>query len=117
MSLYDFFFPEEAQASHLRRIADGQHRAQRIGELASRRSYESELRITDVEERVLKLERDLGFVALMLGSIVSELNTKGVVTRKELSDIIEKLDARDGFPDESLDIDRLRAWGSKDETI
>ena len=111
MSLFDFFFPEQAQASHLRRLADQQHRSQRFNDLSDRQNQEQQFRIAELEDRVLDLERDLGFVSLLLGSLLHTAHEKGVVTRADVCSALEKLDAHDGFKDGQLDIDSLRAWG------
>ena len=53
MSLFDFFFPEQAQASHLRRLANqssGQRQA----------SQRNNAAVTQLEKRVSDLEDDLG---------------------------------------------------------
>jgi len=112
MSLFDFFFPEQAQAGHLRRLADQQHRSQRHAARSSRIDQQQSLRIVDLEDRVLELERDLGFVTLLLGSLLHSANNKGVVTRDEVCSVLQELDAHDGFEDGQLDIDILRAWGT-----
>ena len=112
MSLFDFFFPEQAQASHLRRLAEQQHRSQRHDSRSGRRDQEQTLRISELEDRVLDLERDLGFVTLLLGSLLHAANNKGVVTRDEVCSVLEELDAHDGFEDGRLDIESLRAWGT-----
>lgn len=113
MSLFDFFFPEQAQASHLRRLAEQHYRAERYSEHAERRSQDYELRITDLERRVLDTERDLGFVSLLLGSLLNTLDKNGVVNHNDVRSALEELDTHDGFRDGQLDIDKLREWGNQ----
>jgi len=98
MSLYDFFFPEQAQASHLRRIAEQQ------GFAATRHRRVS----VNLEARVRALENDLGYVTLVLSSVLDKLDTKGVVTRQDLKEAMAVLDAIDGVQDGKLDINVLR---------
>lgn len=116
MSLFDFFFPEQAQASHLRRLAEQQHRSQRFSGRAERQTQEQQFRIAELEDRVIELERDLGFVALLLGSLLHTANDKGVIARDDVCSALEKLDAHDGFKDGKLDIDSLRAWGDDESS-
>jgi hypothetical protein len=98
MSLYDFFFPEQAQATHLREIA----RSQRTGKRDSRsRKRESKKRIDDLED-------DLGYVALVLGSLLQKLDEKGHVTRDEARAVMSELDGLDGAQDGKLDINILK---------
>lgn len=115
MSLFDFFFPEQAQASHLRRLAEQQdwsrRQARRNDARAERESEARDSRVTELEGRVQELERDLGFVALLLGSLLHTANKKGVVTRHEVASALESLDAGDGARDGMLDIEALRNWG------
>ncbi len=115
MSLFDFFFPEQAQASHLRRLADQQHRSHAHTNRTDRRTQEQQFRLVELEDRVLELERDLGFVALLLGSILHVPDKNGVVTRQDVCSALEQLDAHDGFKDGKLDIDCLRGWGAQSE--
>jgi hypothetical protein len=98
MSLYDFFFPEQAQATHLRRIAEQQGFAVARNRRAS----------VNLEARVRALENDLGYVTSVLGSVLDNLDAKGVVTRQDLKEAMAVLDAIDGVQDGKLDINVLR---------
>ncbi len=98
MSLYDFFFPEQAQATHLRNIAS----SQRIRGASNRgRTHALKKRIDDLED-------DMGYIALLLGSLLERLDDKGVVTRDDLKASIEKIDELDKVKDGKLDINILR---------
>jgi uncharacterized membrane protein len=101
MSLYDFFFPEQAQASHLRTLASQNRRNQRDQTLQTRS-------LERAEERIEALENDLGFVALALGSLMAKLDEKGVLTRQDVKDAMRTLDGADGVADGKLDIRVLR---------
>ena len=105
MSLFDFFFPEQAQATHLRTLAEQQRRNQL---LARSKSAQSARRSDELEQRVSELEHDLGFVTLVLGSILETLENKGTVTREELKNQLDELDSIDGVSDGKLDINILR---------
>ena len=59
MSLFDFFFPEEAQASHLRRLADSTTAANTRTRFETARQNRAQLsdrkKIEDLEEEVAEL--------------------------------------------------------------
>lgn len=96
MKLFDFFFPEEAQAAHLRRIADQQSFAGR------RANYEDRARArrhAEIDERFASIERELEFHTLMLEAIVRKADEKGVVTREELKALMKSIDLEDGRAD------------------
>jgi hypothetical protein len=101
MSLFEFFFPEQAQAAQLRRLAD-QHRASRSAERSTRAD------VTLLEKRVADLEHDLGFAALLLGSLLDQLDKKGTLLRSDLAAAMHELDSIDGVADGRLDIKILR---------
>ena len=105
MSLFDFFFPEQAQAAHLRSIASRQR-------LAARRSSRTNRSQAQLEARIDALEGDLGYVTLLLGSLLGQLDEKGVLTREELKTTIAALDELDGVADGRLDVNVLRGLGS-----
>ncbi len=100
MSLYDFFFPEQAQASHLRSIAN----SQRVRNRPVRRKRPN----PETANRLESLEEDIGYLALMMGAIINKIDEKGVVTREELKDVISELDGLDGVQDGKLNIDILK---------
>jgi chromosome condensin MukBEF ATPase and DNA-binding subunit MukB len=103
MSFFDFFFPEQAQASHLRRLAEqGQfqttavHR-QRLQEAQQRRQELS--RTQSLEQRIAQLEQDLGQAGLAIEALLELLEQSGVVTREALAARIQEIDSRDGVVD------------------
>ncbi len=104
MSFFDFFFPEQAQAANLRSIASRQR-------LQSRSSSTTKRSQAELEGRIASLEGDLGYVTLLLGSLLGQLDEKGVVTREELKSTIAELDALDGRADGKLDVNVLRGLG------
>ena len=98
MSLFDFFFPEQAQASHLRRLADNQR-------FKARRQ---DRKLTAVDRRIEALEDDLGFVTLVLAGLMETLDEKGAVTREDVRATLAKLDEIDGVKDGKLDVNFLK---------
>lgn len=103
MSLFDFFFPEQAQAAHLRRIADQN--------TARRRQRKRAPLPNPLEERIATLEEDVGYLALMLGALLEKADEKGVLSREEIKTTLKELDEVDGVADGKLDIAVLRGLG------
>lgn len=112
MSFFDFFFPEQAQATHLRRIAERQRSAERRSDRAHRSRLQQADRSEALEKRIEELEGDLGFVALVLGAVMGHLDEKGTLDRDDLRKVISELDGLDGIKDGKLSIDVLRGMGS-----
>ena len=101
MSLFDFFFPEQAQASHLRSLANSQR--------YRRRKKAREQGATD--RRLETLEGDVGYLALVLGALLQKADEKGVLERDEVRAAVMELDDIDGVKDGRLDVDILRGMG------
>ena len=96
MKLFDFFFPQEAQAAHLRRMADHQAmdlRRQAHDERARARRH------AEIDARLESLEQEVGFLTLMLEAIIRKTDEKGLITRAELKALMERVDAEDGRVD------------------
>ena len=102
MSLFDWFFPEQAQATYLRQMAQSKTRSRGV----------SRLRQRSVDKRIDELEEDLGYMALVLGSVLQKIDEKGLVTREELKATISELDGIDGVKDGKLDISVLKGLGN-----
>ena len=73
-----------------------------------RRRREQKEAVKSLEERVGCLEKDLGYVTLVLGAVLDRLNDKGVVTREDVHAAVLSLDDVDGVRDGSLDVNFLR---------
>ena len=96
MKLFDFIFPAEAQAAHLRRVADVQTFTVR------HRDYEERARArrhAEIDERFDSVEQQLGFLTLMLEAIIRKTEEKGVLTRDELKTLMKSIDLEDGHAD------------------
>ena len=104
MSLFDFFFPEQAQASHLRSLANSQANL-------DRREFRKSRSLERADKRLDTMEEDIGFVALVLGALLQKADEKGVLTRDEIRDAVSELDAIDGVKDGRLDVNILRGLG------
>ncbi|HKB17062.1 MAG TPA: hypothetical protein VKF62_13430, partial [Planctomycetota bacterium] len=98
MGLYEFFFPHQAQAEYLKALVE-QKRWQSVR--ARQEAGRGDGRIGDVE-------KDVGYLALVLGSILETLDRKGVLTRAEVKAEMELLDDVDGVRDGRLDVRVLR---------
>lgn len=103
MSLFDFLFPEHAQASYLRQMANSN--AQQTAMLRSQ-EYTEQLRRkqavrlnTKAEDRVKELEVELAQSVLVIESLISLLEEKNLVTRDELKQRTSQIDAADGVID------------------
>ena len=103
MSFFDFFFPEQAQASHLRAIASqgeqstfAAHR-ERIRSAQQRRLEAARER--NSEKRIEQLEGDLAQAGLVIEALIELLDESGAVSRESLAQRVNKIDARDGLED------------------
>jgi hypothetical protein len=96
MGLFEFMFPEQAQAEHLRAMREmqqdkqWQHKREQRSEMAS--THTLKIRIDD-------LEKDLGFAVLVLASLLSTLDEKSVLKREDVEKELRKLDLIDGKED------------------
>jgi hypothetical protein len=103
MSFFDFFFPQEAQASHLRRIADQQElQSQQEGMQRFRderdRRWETS-RSQALEQRVEELERDLGQASLVIEALIQLLESSGTLKRDDIATRAIAIDSADGVTD------------------
>lgn len=96
MHLFDFFFPEQAQASHLRRLSESQTFSQRRQVMDDRMRAR---RHAEIDQRFQELEEEIGFLSLMLESIIRKTEEKGVFTRAELKELMQTVDREDGRAD------------------
>jgi hypothetical protein len=117
MSLFDFLFPEQAQASYLRQMANSN--AQQTAMLRSQQ-YTEQLRQkqavrlnTKAEDRVKELEVELAQSALVIESLISLLEEKNLVTREELKQRTSQIDAADGVVDGRITLPEERPFVPK----
>jgi hypothetical protein len=106
MNLYDLFFPDTAQATHLRKIADESEPANHArGDEAENLRWQNR----QLGERITRLEGDVGSLALVLAAVLKNLDEKGHVTRDEVKEVIEKLDLIDSMRDGKISLADLGA--------
>jgi hypothetical protein len=101
MGMYEFFFPEQAEANHLRSIASSMR-------TSARRSGKAGKRVSELEHRVGELEDDLDFLSLITLTLFGILNEKGLVDRRSLMDRINQVDMFDGRKDGKVSPEALR---------
>jgi hypothetical protein len=101
VSLFDFFFPEQAQAVHLRRLADAARRKPRSASTGAKAH----------DKRIADLEDDVGFLALILATLLQKVEEKGLVSRDEVRAALAELDDQDGVRNGKLDVEVLRGMG------
>ena len=61
-----------------------------------------------MKKRVEELEADLGYVSLLLCSVMVQLDERGHLSRDELRELIKEVDGADGDDDGRLNVDVLR---------
>ena len=112
MDLFDFFFPEQAQATHLRQIA----RQQSFAKASTPKQKSS-----DVEA----LRADVKFLTLVVAALLRRLSETETASPGDIQDLINELDGLDGLADGGLDPGVLRGLlgvlkkadsGSEEET-
>lgn len=103
MSFFDFFFPQVAQASHLRSIAETQrlesmHASQQRFREERERRWDA-ARDRSLEQQVEELQRDLGQAGLVIEALIQLLEEKGGLKREEIALRAAAVDASDGTTD------------------
>ena len=107
MSLYDLFFGGYALAK-VRDVECLQRSQQRSERRRSRNVRNHSKRIQDLEE-------DLGYITLLLSSMLVMLDEKGTVTHQEVQGLMANLDELDGVKDGRLNVDVLRRLDEPEE--
>ena len=96
MDLFDFFFPDQAQAHHLRRIA-----SRREKPVSTRSQIQPSAEIQSLRE-------DVNFLVLVIAAILKRSNETEDASLGDVQDIIDEIDALDGVADGGLDPKVLR---------
>lgn len=94
MDLFDFFFPEQAQATHLRKLVNQ-------GKLERRAS-------TSSSPDVKALEEDVRFLTLLMATILRRLAETETLSLADVRDLLDEVDGLDGHADDGLDPNILR---------
>lgn len=98
MDMFDFFFPEQAEAMHLRRIARN----------TAARSSAPSVGAQQTNEEIAALRADVGFLSLVLAAILKRLDETQTMSLADVKDIVDEIDALDGVGDGGLDPGVLR---------
>lgn len=98
MDLFDFFFPEQAQATHLRAIA-------KRGSLASTDRHHRRDEKTD---EIQALKEDVNFLTLVLVALLRRFTETETASLADVQDLLEEIDGLDGVADGGLDPGVLR---------
>ncbi len=112
MSLFDFLFPDQAQAAHLRRLADSTSLANTQARISQTRSSISN---SSLEKRVVELEDEVGQLTIVIESLLESIADKGVLTREDIARKIGEIDARDGVIDGRITKNRSESEASDDK--
>lgn len=96
VDLYDFFFAEQAQATHLRQIA-------KQGSLVRRPSSGID-HSSDLEA----LREDVRFLTLVIAALLRRCTETEMLSLVDVQDLLDEIDALDGVPDGGLDPGVLR---------
>lgn len=103
MSLFDFFFPDQAQAVHLRTIAENTQREvfrRRASEITEQMRMKQATRLkTKLDDRLGELENQLAQSALVIEALITQLEDKKLISRDELKARVAEIDAADGVLD------------------
>lgn len=103
MSLFDIIFPEQAQAEHLRTLAETSRqqlafqRSKQYSEEMERRKA-IQLNFTS-GARIAELELEVAQSALVIEALLTLLEEKKLITREELRECSAQIDAADGVID------------------
>ena len=97
MDLFDFFFPEQAQAAHLRKIAARQSLGGSSSSLATQRN-----------DDISALKGDVRFLTMVLTAILKRLTETQTMSLADVQDLLDEVDVLDGVADRGLDPGVLR---------
>ena len=95
MDLFDFFFPEQAQATHLGKIV----RQQSLVKVSTPKQKSSE-----VED----LRADVKFLTLVVAALLRKLSETETASPGDIQELINELDGLDGVADGGLEPGVLR---------
>jgi hypothetical protein len=96
MSLFDFFFPDQAQAAHLRRLADSTSLANTQKRIFQSRGDHSQSSLT---KRIGELESEVGQLTIIIESLLENMSDQEILTKEDIARKIGEIDARDGVID------------------
>ena len=101
MSLFDFLFPEQAEAAHLRSLSKSMRRQAHNQRMANTKK-------DNLEKELKETKEDLEFSNLLLSSLIRKLVEKDILSKEELLETIQNVDLLDGIKDGKLNSNSLR---------
>jgi hypothetical protein len=96
MDLFDFFFPDQSQAAHLRRLADSTSMSamqERISRARAERSQAS------ANKRIEELESEVGQLTIIVEALLESISDRGILSREDIAKKLCDIDERDGVID------------------
>ncbi|MDP6719790.1 MAG: hypothetical protein QGF59_14105 [Pirellulaceae bacterium] len=101
MDMFDFFFPEQAEAAHLRQISRTLASSRRTSGTAAATARRNESELDD-------LRTDVRFLSLVIAAILKRLAEQETMSLGDVSDLLSDIDGLDGLPDGGLEPGVLR---------
>jgi len=96
LDLFDFFFPEQAQATHLRK-------------LAKQRSFMPRTVLgSDHSSEIKALQDDVKFLTLVIMALLRRFSETEMASLADVQDLLDEIDGLDGVADGGLDPGVLR---------
>lgn len=95
MDLFDFFYPQQAQASYLRKIA-------------SRAASPTTVVTGPAHDEIADLKTDVHFLTLVVTGILKRLAETETLSLSDVGDLFDEIDALDGTADGGLEPGVLR---------
>jgi hypothetical protein len=96
MSLFNFFFPEQALAAHVLRIAESTSIASTQARILQARGDHAQ---SSAKKRIDELEKEVGQLTIVIEALLETIADQGIVTREDLARKIGEIDSRDGVID------------------
>lgn len=96
MSFFDFFFPDQAQAAHMRRLADSTSLANTQARIARARINHNQ---SSSDKRIDELESEVGQLTIIIEALLESISDKGILSREDIARKIGEIDSRDGVID------------------
>ncbi len=96
MSAFDFFFPEQAQASHLRSLVQ-QKRYEYMNDQREKADLREDLRCA--EKHMKRMGQEMAETQLLIKGMMELMEEAGVFDSARLMEKIKEIDLRDGVED------------------
>jgi len=96
MSLYDFFFPQQAAAEHLGRLVQHNSFSNTMDRVNQARTSS---KLKNTEKRVTELENEVAQLTIVLEALLEVLGNDPNISKDAIARKIAEIDARDGVLD------------------